>query len=49
MSFEFAEIVAELAEPVCLRGKLERGEDGLVNLFGGPAADGVTTMQENLQ
>jgi hypothetical protein len=39
MAFEFAEIVTKLVESVLFRGKLERGDDGRVNLFGGPAAD----------
>jgi len=47
--FEFAQVVAELVEPAGLRGELKRGEDRLVNLFGGPAADGAAVVQENLQ
>lgn len=49
MSFEFAEIVTELVQPVGFGRKLERRDDGLVNLFDGPAADGSAIMQENLQ
>ena len=49
MAFEFAEIVAELVQPVRLRRELEGGEDGGVNLFGSPTADGVAPVQENLQ
>ena len=49
MAFELAQVVAELVQSVCFRGELERGEDCLVNLFGGPAADGTAVMQENLQ
>ena len=49
MAFEFAEIVAELVEPVHLRRELEGGEDGGVNLFGSPTADGIAAVQENLQ
>ena len=37
MPFELAQIVAELAEAVGFRGKLERGDDCLVNLPGGSA------------
>ena len=33
MAFEFAQIVAELVQPVGLRRELERGEDGGVNLL----------------
>jgi hypothetical protein len=47
--FEFAQIIAELVQSVCFRGKLEGDDDGLVNLFGGPAPDGSAVMQENLQ
>lgn len=49
VSFQLAEIVAELVQPVGLRRELKRGEDGLVDLSGGPAADGVAGMEENLQ
>src|SRR6266852_1076820 len=49
MAFEFAKIVAELVEPVHLRRELEGGEDGGVNLFGSPTADGSAAVQENLQ
>src|SRR5579863_6950181 len=49
MALELAEIVAELVQPVGLRRKLERGEDGGVSLFGGPGADGIAAVQENLQ
>ena len=49
MAFEFAQVVAELVQTVGFRGKLEGGEDGLVNLFGCPAADGTAVMEENLQ
>ena len=49
MALEFAEIVADLVQPVGLGGELERGEDGGMNLFGSPTADGVATVQENLQ
>jgi hypothetical protein len=49
MAFEFAQIVAELVQAVSLRRKLERGEDGGVNLVAGPTADGIAAVQENLQ
>ena len=49
VAFEFAQIVAELVQAVGFRGELEGGEDGLVNLFGGPAADGIAAMQQHLQ
>ena len=44
MAFEFAQIVAELVQPVGLRRKLERGEDGGVNLVAGPTADGIAAV-----
>ena len=47
--FEFAQIVAELIEAIGLRGKLERGEDRLVNVLRGPATDGVAAVQQNFQ
>ena len=49
VTFELAEIVAELVQPVGLAGKLECRDNGLVNLFGGPAANGVAAVQENFQ
>jgi hypothetical protein len=47
--FELAQIVPELVESVLFRGKLECGDDCLVNLFGRPAADGAPVMEENFQ
>ncbi len=49
VAFHLAQIVAELVEPVRFRGQLKRSEDGLVNLFGRPAADGAAVVQEDLQ
>ena len=49
MTLEFAEIVAELVQPVRFRRDLEGGEDDGVNLFGSPTADGIASVQENLQ
>ena len=49
MAFEFAEVVAQLVQSVLIEGKLERADDGLVNLFGRPAADGTAIVQKNLQ
>jgi len=49
VAFEFAEIVAELVQAVGPWGKLEGGEDGGMNLFGGPAANGIATVQQDLQ
>ncbi len=47
--FQLAQIIAELVQAVAVGGELKRGEDGLVNLFGSPAADSVAAMQEDLQ
>src|SRR5947209_8806815 len=49
VTFEFAQIVAELVQPVSMGRKLERGEDGLMDLLGGPTADRVAAMQESFQ
>jgi len=49
VTFEFAQIITELVQPVCFVGKSERGEDGSVNLFGRPAPDSIAAMQQNLQ
>ena len=49
VAFEFAQIVAELVQPVSMSRKLKRGEEGLVDLLGGPAADRVAAMQEDFQ
>jgi len=46
---ELTQIVAELVQPVGLGRKLKSGEDGLVDLFGGPAADGIAAMEQNLE
>ena len=49
MAFEFAQVVAELVQAVPVFGDLERGEDSLVDLFRGPAADAAAAVQQNLQ
>ena len=49
VSFEFAEVIAELVESVMVARKLEGGEDCLVNLVGRPSADGTAVMQQNLE
>jgi hypothetical protein len=49
VSFEFAQIVAELVESVLFRGELKGGENCLVNLFCGPAADGTAVVQEDFE
>src|SRR5947208_1146372 len=47
MPFQLAEIVAELVQPVGFLRESKRGEDGLVDLPGSPAADGGAAMQED--
>ena len=49
VSFEFAEIVTQLVQPVRFGGELKGDQEGFVDLLGGPAADGVAAVQENLQ
>jgi hypothetical protein len=49
VGFEFAQVVAELVEPVGAVGEAEGGEDGVVDLLGGPAADLTTAVQEDLE
>jgi len=45
VAFELAQVVAQLVKAVSFLGEAEGGEDGLVDLFGGPAAG----VQENLE
>jgi hypothetical protein len=47
VTFEFAEVVAELVQSIVFRRKLEGGDDCLVNLFGGPAANGRAVVQQD--
>jgi len=49
VALEFAQIVAELVEPIGVGRKLKGGEDGLVDLFGSPAADRIAAMEQNLE
>ena len=49
VALQFAQVIAELVQAVGFGGKLERGENGLVDLFGGPAADGGAAVQEDFQ
>lgn len=49
MTFQLAEIVTELVQSVGPGGKLEGRDHGLVNRFGGPAADGVAAGPQNFQ
>ena len=49
VGFELAQVVAELVQPVGAVGEVEGGEDGVVDLLGGPAADLTTAVQEDLE
>ncbi len=49
VAFQLAQIVAKLVQAVAFGRNLEGGQDGLVDLFGGPAADGVAAMQQDFE
>jgi len=49
VAFELAQVVAELVEAVGGVGEVEGGEDGAVDLLGGPAADVTAAMQEHFE
>src|SRR5437899_11648252 len=49
VGFELAQVVAELVERVGAVGGVEGGEDGVVDLLGGPAADLTTAVQEDFE
>jgi len=49
VAFELTQVVAELIEAVGAVGEVEGGEDGVVNLLGGPAADMTAAMQEDFE
>ena len=49
MAFQFAQIVAELIQTVSIGRELKRGEHGCVDLLGGPASHGGSSVKENLQ
>ena len=46
---QFAQVVAELVEAVAAVGEVEGGEQGVVDVLGGPAADVTATMQEHFE
>ena len=48
VGFELAQVVAELVQPVGAVGEVEGGEDGVVDVLGGPATDLTTAVQEDL-
>src|SRR5713101_8872224 len=47
MGFEFAEVITKLGEGVVFGGKLEGGEDGLVDLAGTPSPELGTTVEQD--
>ena len=49
VGFELAQVVTELVQPVGAVGEVEGGEDGVVDVLGGPAADLITAVQEDLE
>ena len=49
VSLEFAQVVAQLVQTVSSLGEMEGGEDGLVDLLGGPTADMSAAVQKNLE
>src|SRR6202047_573505 len=49
VGFELAQVVTELGQPVGAVGEVEGGEDGVVGLLGGPAADLTAAVQEDLE
>jgi len=44
-----SEVVTELVQPVGAVGEVEGGEDGVVDVLGGPATDLTTAVQEDLE
>jgi hypothetical protein len=49
VAFELAQVIAQLVEAIASVGELEGGEDGLVDLPGGRAADVTAAVQEHLE
>ncbi len=49
MALEFAQVVAKLVQAVSFRGQLKRGQYGFMELFGGPAADGIAGVEQNFE
>ena len=49
MALELAEIVAQLVQAVGTGGEVEAGEDGVVGLLGGPAANLSAAVQEDFE
>ena len=49
VTFEFAQVVAQLVDAVASVGEMEGGDNDLMDLLGGPAADVAATMQEDFE
>jgi hypothetical protein len=49
VALEFAQIVAQLVQVLGFGGELKGSEDRLVDLSGGPAADHIAAMEQNLE
>ena len=49
VGLELAQVVTELVQPVGAVGEVEGGEDGVVDVLGGPASDLTTAVQEDLE
>src|SRR6516165_7755148 len=49
VAFELAQVVAELVQAVGTVGEVKAGEDGVVDLLGGPAANLSAAMQEDFE
>src|SRR5215472_2073754 len=49
VALELAQVVAELVQAVGIGGEVEAGEDGVVDLLGGPAANLSAAMQQDFE
>src|SRR6266436_1226880 len=49
VAFELAQVVAQLVEAVGAVGEVESGEDGVVDVLGGPAANMAAAMEEDFE
>ena len=49
VTFEFAQVVAQLVDAVASVGEMEGGDYGLMDLLGGPATDVAATVQEDFE
>ena len=49
MALELAQVVAELVQAIGIGGEVEAGEDGVVDLLSGPAANLSAAVQEDFE